>query len=109
MNSNSNNERFERIERAIEALANQSLAANQKIESNAKAIEALANENRESISALAEVSGRTLRAVDLLREAQEEDRANFQEFKQLTQEQITSISAAVERLEAILNNLIGRD
>ena len=47
------------------------------IESNTKAIEALANENRESISALAEVSGRTLRAVDLLREPQEEDQANW--------------------------------
>lgn len=95
MNSNSNNERLERIEKLVE--------------SNARAIEALANENRESISALAEISGRTLRAVDLLREAQEEDRVNFQEFRQLTQEQITGINAAVERLDAILNNLIRRD
>lgn len=94
MNSNSSNERFERIEAWLES-------ASQKIDSNARAIQA----NTESINAIAEASGRTLRAIELLREAQEEDRVNLQEYRERTD----SLNAAVERLDTIVDYLINRD
>lgn len=93
MNSNWGNERFERIEAWLES-------ASQRIDSNARAIEA----NTESVNAIAEASGRTLRAIELLREAQE-DRVNLQEYRERTD----SLNAAVERLDIIVDYLINRD
>lgn len=72
-----------------------------RIDSNARAIQA----NSESINAIAEASGRTLRAVELLREAQEEDRVNLQEYRERTD----SLNAAVERLDTIIDYFINRD
>lgn len=94
MNSNSSNERFERIEAWLES-------ASQRIDSNARAIQA----NTASINVIAEASGRTLRAIELLREAQEEDRVNLQEYRERT----NSLNAAVERLDTIVDYLIKRD
>lgn len=94
MNNDSNNECFIRVEAWLES-------ASQKIDSNARAIQA----NTESINVLAEAAGRTLRAVELLREAQEEDRTNLQEYRERTD----SLNTAVERLDAVLDYLMQRD
>ena len=76
-------------------------ANTESINANARAIQA----NSESINAIAEASGRTLRAIELLREAQEEDRVNLQEYRERTD----SLKAAVERLDTIIDYLIKRD
>lgn len=108
MNSNSSNERFDQIALTISNItARQQQTENeinnlrQLIESNARAIQA----NSESINAIAEASGRTLRSIELLREAQEEDRVNLQEYRERTD----SLNAAVERLDTIIDYLINRD
>lgn len=80
--------------------------------SNARAIEALT----QSVNTVAEAVGRTLRAVDELREIVEEDRVNFRERLDRADVAITSINAtlasinaAIERHDKILDYLLRRD
>jgi len=105
MTNGSSSDRLDRIERLFEALG-------QRVDSNAKAIaanSAAIAEVRETIAevrdTLSEAAGRTLRAVDELREIVEEDVVNFQEYRQRNDANVASINAAVERLEAILTQM----
>lgn len=103
--TNYNSDRLDRIEALVEAIA-------QKVDSNAKAIEANSNaiaEVRASVNVLAEASGRTLRSVEILREDAEERRQEFEEYKTRTDANLTSLNAAVERLENLFSYLLRRD
>lgn len=122
-----NTDRLDRIEATIEsnAKAIQALGASAAeesdrlrnlIESNAKAIQALGasaaeerDRNRQEFNLLAETAGRTLGAIEGLREIVEEDRINFQEFRDRNDANLVSLNAAVERLEAIVAYLVRRD
>ena len=76
--------------RSIELLGN-------RVDSNAKAIQA----NTESINAVAEAAGRTLRAVEILQETAEEDRVNFREHLERTDTAIAGINATKARVAAV--------
>ncbi len=107
------NDRLDRIEAAFERMQQRMDAAfqrtQQQIDSNAKAITANSATIAEVDRTLSEAAGRTLRAIDALRERAEEYRVNFQEYFQRNDATTTSINAAVERLEAILTQLRRRD
>lgn len=75
------------------------------VESNARAIQA----NSQSVNVVAEAIGRAARTVEILSQAVEEDRVNFQEYRQRNDATVTSLSAAVERLETIVAYLVRRD
>lgn len=108
----SRNARLDRIEAAIERGQAETAALKKLIESNAKAIEANSAaiaDNNQQIDVLAEVSGRTLRAVDSLREIVEEERVNFREYRERTDTNLVSLNAAVERLETIVAYLVRKD
>ena len=79
------------------------------VESNSRAIEALTNTNRDQNNILAEAVGRTARTVEILSQLVEEDRVNFQEYRERNDASVTSLNAAVERLETILAYLVRRD
>lgn len=86
------------------------------VESNAKAIAANSAgiaENRQSIAAtnqsindLAEAAGRTLAGIERLRDIVDDNRADYEDYKIRNDATIASINAAVERLDAILNQLL---
>lgn len=98
INSSEDNEnRLTRIERLVE--------------SNAKAIEANSAgiaDNRQQINVLTEALGRTLGAIDNLRDIVEDSRVDFDEYRSRNDTTIASMNAAVERLEAIVTQL-GRE
>lgn len=103
--TNYNSDRLDRIEALVEALY-------YRIDSNAKAIEANSNaiaEVKSSVNVLAEASCRTLKAVEILREDAEERRQEFEEYKTRTNANLTSLNAAVERLENLFTYLLRRD
>lgn len=75
------------------------------VESNARAIQA----NSESVNVVAEAIGRTARTVEILSQAVEEDRVNFQEYRQRNDATVASLNAAVERLETIVAYLVRRN
>lgn len=103
--TNYNSARLDRIEALVEALY-------YKKDSNAKAIEANSNaiaEVRASVNVLAEASGRTLSSVEILREDAEERRQEFEEYKTRTDANLTSLNAAVERLENLFSYLLRQD
>lgn len=79
------------------------------VESNAKSITALANTSQEQANVLAEAVGRAARSVEVLSQAVEEDRVNFQEYRERNDANVASLNAAVERLEAIVAYLVRRD
>lgn len=100
--TNPNSDRLDRIEAIIQ--------------SNAKAIQALGasaaeerDRNRQEFNLLAETAGRTLGAIEGLREIVEEDRINFQEFRNRNDANLVSLNAVVERLETIVAYLVRRD
>lgn len=74
------------------------------VESNARAIQA----NCQSINVVAEAIGRTARTVEIISQAVESDRVNFQEYRQRNDATIASLNAAVERLETIVAYLVRR-
>jgi vacuolar-type H+-ATPase subunit I/STV1 len=109
-------DRFNRIESILSRLAEQQEAdqaemarLRQLVESNAKAIQA----NSATIAAadriLSEAVGRAARSVEILAQAVEEDRLNFQEYRERNDANVASLNAAVERLEAIMAYLVGRE
>ncbi len=55
---------------------------------------------------LSEAIGRTLAVVERIEERAEEERINFQEYRERNDAQMNSLNAAVERLDAILDRLI---
>ena len=75
-------------------------------ESNARAIAANSDQLAQTERVLSEAIGRSLAVVDGLRERAEEDRVNFQEYRERNDAQMNSLNAAVERLDAILDRLI---
>lgn len=93
-------DRLDRIEVLIEALA-------YRVDSNARAIEANSNQIAEVDRTLSEVAGRTLRAVDELRETVEEDRVNFQERLAQTETAIAGINATLAVLQQMLRGRNG--
>ncbi len=100
----SSSERLDRIERILEAVA-------QRQESNTRSIELLGqrvDSNSKARDALSEAAGRTLRGLDELREIVEEERVNFQEYRQRNDTNVASVNASVERLDAILQQLMRR-
>ena len=100
--TNYNSDRLDRIEALVEAIA-------QKVDSNARAIEANSNTIAEVDRNLSEAVGRTLRAVEILREDAEERRQEFEEYKIRTDANLVSLNAAVERLENLFSYLLQRD
>lgn len=96
------NDRLDRIEAAVERTQRQIAEGfqrtQQQIDSNARAIQA----NTESINVLAEAAGRTLRAVDELREIVEEDRVNFREHLERTDTAIAGINATLAVLQQMM-------
>jgi septation ring formation regulator EzrA len=92
------NDRLDRIEALLES-------ASRRIDSNARAVQA----NSESINVVAEAAGRTLRAVDELREIVEEDKVNFREFVTTTRTTLDSINASLEQQGRILDYLLRRN
>ena len=73
------------------------------VESNAKSSAANSTQMAEMSDSLSKAAGRTLRAVDELREVVEEDRVNFREHIERTDAAITGINATL----AILQQLVG--
>ncbi len=114
---NGSNDRLDRIERILEAVAQRQEAISQqqeinsrsiellgqRVDSNAKAIEA----NSTSIQTLAEVAGRTLRAVEELRERVEEDRVNFRERLDRADTAIAGINATLAVLQQMARDRNG--
>jgi chromosome segregation ATPase len=90
-------DRLDRIEALIEALGH-------RVDSNARAIEANSNQIAEVDRTLAEAAGRTLRAVDELRERAEEDRVNFREFAERTDTAIAGINATLAAVNTSIVN-----
>lgn len=79
------------------------------VESNAKAIAANSAgiaENRQSTNDLAEAAGRTLAGIERLRNIVDDNRAEYEDYKIRNDATITSLNAAIERLDAILNQLL---
>jgi glutaredoxin 2 len=89
-------ERFDRLEALLEETI-------QVTRSNARAIQA----NSESINVVAEAAGRTLRAVDELRERAEEDRVNFREHIERTDTAIAGINATLAVLQQLMRDRNG--
>ena len=100
--TNYNSDRLDRTEALVEAIA-------QKVDSNARAIEANSNTIAEVDRNLSEAVGRTLRAVEILREDAEERRQEFEQYKTRTDANLVSLNAAVERLENLFSYLLRRD
>jgi uncharacterized protein YPO0396 len=75
-------------------------------ESNARAIAANSDQTAQTERVLSEAIGRTLAVVERIEERAEEDRVNFQEYRERNDAQMNSLNAAVERLDAILDRLI---
>lgn len=78
-------------------------------ESNAKAIAANSDQLAQTERVLSEAIGRTLAVVERIEERAEEDRVNFQEYRERNDAQMASLNAAVERLDAILDRLIRQE
>lgn len=76
------------------------------VDSNARSIAANSDQLAQTERVLSEAIGRTLALVDGLTERAEEDRVNFQEYRERNNAQMNSLNAAVERLDAILDRLI---
>lgn len=110
-------DRLDRIEQILEAVAQRTdtIAQQQEIstrtiellgsrvDSNARAIQA----NSESITVVVEAAGRTLRAVDELREIVEEDRINFREHLERTDTAIAGINATLAVLQQLMRDRNG--
>lgn len=75
------------------------------VESNARAIQA----NSKSVNVVAEAVGRAARTVGILSQSVEEDRVNFQEYRERNDATVASLNAVVERLETIVAYLVRRD
>jgi hypothetical protein len=58
------------------------------------------------IEDLSEAVGTTLKSVDILREDAEERRQEFEEYKVRTDANLTSLNAAVERLENLFSYML---
>lgn len=93
----------DRLDR-IEALQ---LSAQQQIESNAQAIAANSTAIAEVRDTLSEAVGRALRGIELLREAQEEDRVNFNERLERTDTAIAGINATLAILQQLMRDRSG--
>jgi chromosome segregation ATPase len=93
--TNGNSDRLDRVERLIEAIG-------QRVDSNAKAIAANSAAIAEVRDTLSEAAGRTLRAVDELREIVEEDRVNFTERLERTDTAIAGINSTLAILQQLL-------
>ena len=105
--TNGSSDRLDRVEQILEAIAQQQGVNTRSIEllghrvnSNALAIQA----NTESINAVAEAAGRTLRAVEILQETVEEDRVNFREHMERTDTAIAGISATKLVLQQLMRD-----
>lgn len=88
----------------------------ERVDSNARAIAANSAAIVEVRETLSEAAGRTLRAVDELRERVEEDRVNFREFVEQTDTAIAGINATLAAVNTsianqgqILNYLLRRE
>ena len=128
--TNGSNDRLERIERILEAVAQRHDAISQqqkintrsiellgtRIDSNAKAIEASTNRIADVDRTLAEAVGRALAGIPALTESAEEDRVNFQEFVEHTNTAVAGINATLAAVNTsivnqgrILDHLMRRD
>lgn len=91
------NERLNQIERLLEALG-------QRVDSNARAIAANSTPIAEMTNSLSEAAGRTLRAVDELREIVEEDRVNFREHLERTDTATAGVNATLADVNTSIAN-----
>ena len=112
------NDRLDRIERILEAVAQRQEASaqqqeintrnfellGQRIDSNAEAIQSNSNRITEVDRTLAEAVGRTLAGIEALTERAEEDRVNFTEHVEHVDTAIAGINATLAAVNtAILN------
>lgn len=98
--TNSSNDRLDRLE----ALQQRT---QQQIDSNSLAIAANSTAIAEVRNTLSEAVGRTLRGIELLREAQEEDRVNVQERLERMDTSIAGINATLAILQQMLRDQNG--
>ncbi len=105
--TNGSNDRLNRIVEMVEANRMDIGELKKLIESNAKAIQANSNQIAEVDRTLAEAIGRTLGAVDELRERAEEDRLNFREYIERTDTAIAGIDATLAILQQLVRDRNG--
>lgn len=108
------NDRLDRIERILETVAQRQEIntrsielLGQRVDSNSKAIAANSAQISEMRNSLSEAAGRTLRAVDELREVVEEDRVNFRERIEKTDTAIAGINATLAVLQQLMRDRNG--
>lgn len=97
-------DRLDRTERVVELLAQRLDSLTQRVDSNAQAIAANSTAIAEVRDTLSEAAGRTLRAVDELREVVEEDRVNFRERLERTDTAIAGINATLAILQQLMRD-----
>jgi len=109
--TNSSGDRLDRIERILEAVAQQQQIntrtvelLGQRIDSNAKAIEANSNRIADVDRTLAEAVGRALAGIEALTERAEEDRVNFREYVGRTDTAIAGINATLAVLQQLIRD-----
>lgn len=119
--TNSSSDRLDRIERILETVGTRQEAISQqqeintrsiellgqRVDSNASAIAANGNRIAEVDRTLAEAVGRTLRGIDALREAVEEDRVNVRERLDQNDILIAGINANLAILQQLLRERNG--
>ena len=105
--SNGSNDRLDRIAELVEENRRDFNDLRELVESNAKAIAANSTQMAEMRDSLSEAAGRTLRAVDELREIVEEDRVNVREQLERTDTAIAGINATLAMLQQLMRNRNG--
>ena len=112
------NDRLDRIERILEAVAQRQEASaqqqeintrnfellGQRIDSNAEAIQSNSNRITEVDRTLAEAVGRTLAGIEALTERAEEDRVNFTEHVEHVDTAIAGINATLAAVNTSILN-----
>ena len=105
--TNGSSDRLDRIEGLVEENRRDMNDLRKLVESNAKAIAANSTQIAEVRDSLSEAAGRTLRAVDELREVVEEDRINFRERLDRTDTAIAGINATLAILQRLMRDRNG--
>jgi chromosome segregation ATPase len=101
---NNGSERLDRITELVEDNRRDINDLRKLVEFNAKAIAANSTQIGEMRDSLSEAAGRTLRAVDELREIVEEDRVNFREHLERTDTAIAGINATLAILQQLMRD-----
>ena len=101
---NNGSERLDRITELVEDNRRDINDLRKLFEFNDKEIAANSTQIGEMRDSLSEAAGRTLRAVDELREIVEEDRVNFREHLERTDTAIAGINATLAILQQLMRD-----